>query len=283
MVSRAIQSVLSQSFRDFELIVVDDHSTVYSEGAFSEFRDPRLTVVRNVGLKGACGARNTGLALAKGEWLAFLDDDDEWMPEKLAVEKTYLSQSAVDEEVVLIYSDAITRAGNRERLSTKNPVTYFPDTKRNLLYKNSVGGMSSATARLRAARAVEGFDETLPGMQDLDFFVRLCSKGSFRHIDKALTIRYVDHNGRITRDAAKKLVAAQIVRQKYREDIEASFRLRYIYGSRYYRLHIVLGNWERALKLSPWFIAGIALDRGEFRKNAAVTFRTLTAQWTGFE
>jgi len=182
----------------------------------------------------------------------------------------------VDDRVALIYSDATTRSGNRERLSTKNKVAYFPDMKRNLLYQNLVGGMSSATVRLSAARAAGGFDETLPGMQDLEFFVRLSSQGSFRHINKVLTVRHVDHDGRITRDATKKLAAAQIVRDKYRRDIETSFRLRYIYGSRYYRFYILLGNWKEALKSSPWFIAGIVLDRTEFRKNASVTFRRLT-------
>jgi glycosyltransferase involved in cell wall biosynthesis len=279
MVSRAIRSVLSQTFQKFELIVVDDHSTAYGEAAFSEFQDSRLTVVQNRRSKGACGARNTGFDIANGEWVAFLDDDDEWLPDKLSLEVKCISSFAPDSNVVMIYSDSMTRDGEKEYPTRRPSRVYFPDLKRNLLYANYVGGMSIVTGRLSVCRAAGGFDETLPGMQDLDFFVRLAAHGAFRHIPQPSTVRHVGHDCRITDDANKKLVATRIVRDKYRTDIEESFRLRYMYKSREYHYSVLAGYWKQALKACPWFAAGLILDGWQFRQNASVTVRAVAKHW----
>ncbi len=83
LLKRAVESVLSQTFEDFELIVIDDHSTDDTASVVKSFTDPRIRYLINQRTKGACGARNTGIFSAKGKWVAFLDDDDVWLPEKL--------------------------------------------------------------------------------------------------------------------------------------------------------------------------------------------------------
>src|SRR5262249_37649013 len=85
-VARAVQSVLVQTFQDLELIVVDDGSTDNTSAVLAALADPRLRVLRLDDNCGVSHARNIGVGAARGELLAFLDSDDEWLPEKLAAQ-----------------------------------------------------------------------------------------------------------------------------------------------------------------------------------------------------
>ena len=273
---RAIRSVLSQTFQDYELIVVDDRSTNYPPDAFSELADARLSVIPNQRSKGACGARNTGIDLAKGQWVSFLDDDDEWLPEKLEKQREFIESPAFPGEVVLIYSGAIVYDGKRSHRQIKKPINRFPDVKRNLLYQNYVGGMSAVAVRVDAIQAVAGFDEQLPSVQDLDLFVRLSEQGIFTQLPQWLTIQHIAHGERITTSADKKLLATDHIRRKYIKDIGSSFLLRYAFGTRSYRYAMMSRDWGRALKSAPWALAGIIIDGKKFRKSVSASVRGFT-------
>lgn len=83
LIGRAIQSVLNQSYQDFEIIVIDDGLKIRAESIIKEINDSRITYIHHDIEKGGAAARNTGIKVAKGEYIAFLDDDDEWLPDKL--------------------------------------------------------------------------------------------------------------------------------------------------------------------------------------------------------
>lgn len=89
LLKRALESVFRQSWRELEVIVVVDGPDPDTVAVLQTVEDPRLCVVQNPRSLTAAGARNAGIDLAKGEWIAFLDDDDEWMPEKLAKQLAY--------------------------------------------------------------------------------------------------------------------------------------------------------------------------------------------------
>lgn len=92
-VVRAISSVRAQTFQDFELIVVDDGSTESLAAAVSSVKDSRLRLVAHKRNRGPAAARNTGVAKAKGRFVAFLDSDDEWLPEKLERQLRFMRDS----------------------------------------------------------------------------------------------------------------------------------------------------------------------------------------------
>ena len=88
--ARAVSSVLNQTFEDFELLVVDDGSTDQTQELLESFDDSRLRVIKEPSNGGVSRARNRGIGLARGEWIAFLDSDDEWLPHKLQAQREYL-------------------------------------------------------------------------------------------------------------------------------------------------------------------------------------------------
>jgi glycosyltransferase involved in cell wall biosynthesis len=103
LVGRAIESVLRQTLDDLELIVVDDCSTDDTMDVVSRIDDPRLSLVRHEVNLGLAEARNSGIRRARGRFVSFLDDDDAWLPEKLAVQIAELD-GAEDPDRVLVYS-----------------------------------------------------------------------------------------------------------------------------------------------------------------------------------
>ena len=90
VLKRAIDSVLSQSYQDLELIVVDDASTDQTQELLSGYKDPRLKILRLPENKGVSYARNRGFEASCGEWIALLDSDDEWKKEKLKTQVEYI-------------------------------------------------------------------------------------------------------------------------------------------------------------------------------------------------
>src|SRR5437870_2340820 len=91
-VARAVDSVLSQTMRDFELLVVDDGSTDGTSAELARFSDPRVSVIRNEAREGAGTARNVGLRRATGKYIAILDADDAAMPHRLESQVAFLER-----------------------------------------------------------------------------------------------------------------------------------------------------------------------------------------------
>ena len=105
LIDRSIQSVLNQTYQDFELIVVDDGSTDNTEDIIRQFqeKDKRIKYIKHDKNKGGSAARNTGIKNSRGEYIAFQDSDDEWFPEKL--EKQIEIIECTDPKVGIVYSD----------------------------------------------------------------------------------------------------------------------------------------------------------------------------------
>lgn len=214
MLRRAVASVLAQSWRDLEVLVVDDGSAHDIAAILSAFDDPRLKVIRHDTNRGASAARNTGIQAAAGEFVAFLDSDDEWLPN--CVERRLASFDAAGPETVVAY------AGVRVVPPVKPPRDQYlrGDLSQALVVRNVIGSTSCVMARRTALLAIGGFDETLPSCQDWDLYIRLARLGPFEVVEELLVLYYV-HDDSITASVKASITGHRRLRSKHAEAIAA--------------------------------------------------------------
>ena len=179
-ITESIKSVLNQTYSDLELIVIDDGSTDNTSDVVNNIHDCRLLYYKQDN-KGACAARNYGIKLAKGEYIAFQDSDDTWEPNKLEIELDLLESKNCD----LVYCGL-----NR---IMQNKVIYIPEGHNDyetidiqkLLTQNRI---STQTILMKTSVAREVlFDESFKRLQDWDFALRVCSSGyKIDYVNQAL-------------------------------------------------------------------------------------------------
>lgn len=190
----AISSVLHQTFEDFELVIVDDASETNTLEVVDSFHDRRLKLIRHENRKGGSAARNTGIVNSRGAYVAFLDDDDEWLPEKLRLQVDLLQNSPA--RVGIVYSGylAVERATG-EVWDVRRP-TRKGDLSEQLLQDNWVGSPSSVLARRECFQNAGLFDESLPSFQDYDLWIRISRTFLIDCISEPL-FRFNCHGNRI--------------------------------------------------------------------------------------
>ena len=179
LLPRAVGSVLAQTWTDFELLIVDDHSTDGTPAVVARFADGRIRSLRHERNRGQSKALNTGIEHARGEYVAFLDDDDEWLPAKLAAQVALLDAAPPEVGLVYCWRDELDEASGR-RLGTPR-LTLGGDIFEHALALHLPLSPSSWLVRRSAARSVGGFDEGLHQSNDVDIMTRICARGW--HVD----------------------------------------------------------------------------------------------------
>ena len=156
----AITSVLNQTYQDFEIIIIDDASKDNTREVIAHFSDTRIKYIYNQLGKGDAGSRNIGIINSSGEYIALLDDDDEWLPEKLEMQ-TYLLDNGPS-EVGGVYTGRIPI----EKVSGRILPIYNPKTT-DLLKENCIT-TSSILIRKKCFEKYGLFDEGMPSCSDYD-------------------------------------------------------------------------------------------------------------------
>src|SRR5699024_2659120 len=218
VLSRAIKSELIQEYINLELIIVDDspNDYQYKQEVATNIKaidDKRIKYIQHRINQGACAARNTGIRCASGEYIAFLDDDDEWLPTKLQKQMGKLDNP----KVRLVYcSYYIYNNGKRKLKRIIKTVNVF----NNLLFTNFIGSLSCVIVNRQKLFKVGLFDEKLPASQDYDLYLRLSKHYLIESVDEPL-IAYYEHDGeRISGNPHKKLEAREYLYDKFKEDIQ---------------------------------------------------------------
>ena len=194
LIKRAILSVLNQSLRDLELIVVDDGSTEDIEEIVKSLDDGRIKYIRHEANRGAGAARNTGIGASCAEYIAFQDSDDEWLPEKL--ERQIEAFKGAGRDAGIVYADML-RIGEdgRSYYWTSPTVRKGCIVNRETLDYQVAGlGIQSAMIKRECFNEVGLFDESFPRFIDLEFFIRLSKRYEFYHIKEPLC-RYYSTEG----------------------------------------------------------------------------------------
>lgn len=180
----AVNSVLSQSFADLELIVVDDGSTDATVDLLTGVNDPRLHPVFLSTRAGAAAARNTGIHMARGRYVGFQDSDDVWRDGSL--ETLVSTFDRAEDDVAVVYGVTRRQRGDiAVRIPQPHHVSRQGALSDALVLDNFIC-LPAALVRSEHLRAVGGFDERLPRFQDWDLWLRLARNYRFEYIDEEL-------------------------------------------------------------------------------------------------
>jgi glycosyltransferase involved in cell wall biosynthesis len=214
---RSIQSVLNQSYQDFEIIVVDDGSTDNTEEVIKSFNDERVKYIRHEGNKGNAAARNTGIKVAKGEYVAFQDSDDEWLPKKL--EKQVNLLRSLPETFAVVYSGFYKIVDGEKFYIPSSEIYPREGNIHSSLLKGNFIGTPSILVRKSALLCVGFFDEKLPRLVDWDLVIRLSKKYQFKLIDEPLFVAYYTNNSLSTYNEIL-IYSLEVIIKKFNEDFD---------------------------------------------------------------
>lgn len=224
LLARALDSVLAQTEPPEECLVVDDGSSDDTE-ALVRSAYPQVTYLKQPH-RGVSAARNAGIAQARGDWVAFLDSDDYWMPDKLLHQR----RAVAGGDPVICHTDEIwIRRGKRVNPMRKHR------KRGGWIYSHCLPrcAISPSTSMVRrdVLRQAGGFDEGLPACEDYDLWLRLCARHPVLYLARPLVTRYGGHEDQLSarywgmdrfRVTAleKMLEDAGLPEQHYRETLE---------------------------------------------------------------
>ncbi|WP_254535843.1 glycosyltransferase family 2 protein [Halomarina litorea] len=263
-VRRAAESVLDQTFTDAELIVVDDCSPTPAEGVLDTLSSSDIAVryIRHEENRGAPAARNTGIEAATGRFVAFIDDDDQWVPTKL--ERQYDRFQRGGPAVGVVYTgQRFTEEGSV--VHTLRP-TVRGDVTEDLLSGASLGTFSTLMVRASVIEQAGLTDERFPCWQDREWPIRLSQYTEFDVIEDPLVVRESSGHSQISDDiTAKRDVAYPLMLETFGPLAEE-------YGCR----DALVAATAREVALS-------ALQRGQYADARRFALRTIRADPTRWD
>ena len=232
LVSRAIKSVLAQSHEHFELIIVDDCSDDHTEEVVDSFTDPRIRYMRHGKNMGGSAARNTGIKAAAGDYIAFLDSDDEWLPQKLEKQLAMFRGGSSKLGAVGSGRKIQQRKDHGYHLKEIIPCGDFGCIYRNLLTTHPPGsscwpgGTQAIMIKKECFEKVGLFDESLMAGQEHDLYIRLAKHYHFDVVREPLLIIHLDARHRISTDVIAQIKGKKAFLEKYARELPRLSRLK---------------------------------------------------------
>ncbi len=222
---KALDSVLSQTYRADSIIVIDDGSIDGTPQVIGEHY-PDLTYIKQKN-RGVSTARNKGIGMTDTDWLAFLDSDDEWLPEKLERQMTALEQQP---EMKICHTDE-TWIRNGKRVNPKKKHAKTGGWIFEKCLPLSCVSPSSVLIHRSLFDDVGLFDESLPACEDYDLWLRIAAHHPFLYLNEKLTVKYGGHKDQLSRKhwgmdrfrirALKKILASDTLSNNDRNAAEA--------------------------------------------------------------
>ena len=215
LLERAIKSVLNQTHQNIELIVVDDSPVEYElrsavKALVESYATKNVTYVPHEKVMGACAARNSGLARAKGEFIGFLDDDDEWLPNKIEEQiKAFDSK-----DVALVYCGSLTVFDSTGKQEERKCIFTRENVYEKLMYENFIGSTSFPLLRTEVLRQIGGFDVEMLSSQDYDVWLRIAKNHAVNYVKEPLVLYHWHEGDQITKNPAKKIAGLERILSK---------------------------------------------------------------------
>lgn len=193
-IAEAIESILGQTFDDFEFIIINDCSTDRTEEIVLSYDDPRIVYVKNEENLGVAATLNKGLAIAKGEYIARMDADDISLPERFAKQVEYLDEH--NDAAVLGCS--IERFSSDRSLDIRRFSADFDSMMVDMLFACGVAH-PSVMMRAEVIRSLGGYDEAFNGLEDYELWCRVLEKHKITTLPDIL-LRYRIHGSQVTQN-----------------------------------------------------------------------------------
>jgi len=257
LIGKAINSVLSQTYQDYEIIVVDDASTDNTKEVVKDFADLRINYIFHANNLGVSSARNTGIKASRGKYIALLDSDDEWLPEKLDKQVVILQNESSEVGVVCSW-----------QFNINNNIEYICKRclhkKDGYIYEDllSTNPLSVPTVLIRKEcfEKVGLFDSSLDGQEDWDMWIRIAKYYKFVLI-KIPLVKYRIHHNQISNNLEAKITTAKRILVKYSNELQgrsyANSKHHFYIGNRLCHIGKTEGGKRyllKAISLYPFYI-----------------------------
>lgn len=225
VVKKAIDSVMMQTYQNIEIIVVDDNEKNYHESTIIKkhiamIDSKKIKYIDYGENRGANYARNIGIEASSGEYIAFLDDDDEWLPEKIMLQVEKISDN-LDDNIGMIYCPynfIILDKNNKiikEKTHKKLEKGYIFDK---LIQENFIGSTSCVLIKKECFNMVGKFNVDMPASQDYELYLRISKNYNIDYISEPMLNYYIHGNERISNNPQKKLDALLKILEIYKEE-----------------------------------------------------------------
>jgi glycosyltransferase involved in cell wall biosynthesis len=216
-IGNSIKSVLNQTYTNFELIIVDDASEDDTERIVNSIQDQRIRYIKHKKNKGGGAARNTGIKIARGEFIAFQDSDDQWERTKLELQINTFKQ--VGDEIGVVYTAFLRHKDNTVEYIPREEITEKEGYIHSRLLHGNFITTQTAVVRRECFLKAGMFDERLPRLQDWELWLRISKYYQFKLIDQPLVNVYYTENS-ISSNTFAYIKALTIILRKHRKEFE---------------------------------------------------------------
>jgi glycosyltransferase involved in cell wall biosynthesis len=262
MILRSLDSMKRQTYQNFEILIVDDASTDNTAEVIKEYNYDKIKYIRLDRNVGQSCARNIAIREASGEYIGFLDSDDEWLPNKIEKQLELFNSSNV-KQLAAVYCGTV----EMDAIQNKRRVHNGGNIKGNI-YKNLLSGFCPASPTLFLVKKtvlleVEGFDEHLPTFVDYDLWLRIAKLGhTFDVVDEALIIKHEHSGAQIAKDPEKRMRGLELFMEKWGAEIKS------VAGEKTY-------NRIRKIKIQGIATSIARNPRGDYKREAKYFLKQL--------